>query len=81
MWVRTWSHLFPWVSLDRISFHLISEMGRFVVDQSSVDTHIAELRRQLSSAKSVFGFVNVLNKASRHSQWWFRLVTDFSLVS
>lgn len=39
-----------------------SVKGRFVVDQEAVDIHIAELRRQLASAKSVFGYVNVLNK-------------------
>jgi hypothetical protein len=36
--------------------------GRFVVDQNAVGIHIAELRRQLASAKSVFGYVNALNK-------------------
>jgi hypothetical protein len=36
--------------------------GRFVVDQDAVGIHIAELRRQLASAKSVFGYVNALNK-------------------
>src|ERR1700683_2502788 len=39
-----------------------SVKGRFVVDQEAVDIHIAELRRQLASAKSVFGYVNALNK-------------------
>jgi hypothetical protein len=39
-----------------------SVKGRFVVDQAAVDIHIAELRRQLASAKSVFGYVNALNK-------------------
>lgn len=39
-----------------------SAEGRFVVDQAQVDTHIAELRRQLAAAKSVFGYVNALNK-------------------
>lgn len=36
--------------------------GRFVVDQAAVNVHIAELKRQLVSAKSVFGYVNALNK-------------------
>lgn len=38
--------------------------GRFVVDQDAVNTHIAELRRQLAAARSVFGYVNALNKVS-----------------
>ena len=41
---------------------LDGEQGRFVIDQSSVDVHIAELRRQLAATKSVFGFVNAYNK-------------------
>jgi hypothetical protein len=36
--------------------------GRFVVDQDAVGIHIAEFRRQLALAKSVFGYVNALNK-------------------
>jgi hypothetical protein len=36
--------------------------GRFTIDQAGVDVHIAELRRQLASTKSVFGFVNAYNK-------------------
>lgn len=39
-----------------------AERGRFVIDQAAVDIHIAELKRQLDSAKSVFGYVNALNK-------------------
>jgi hypothetical protein len=39
-----------------------STKGRFVVDQNAVGIHIAELRRQLASVKSVFGYVNALNK-------------------
>ncbi|KAG5352104.1 hypothetical protein C0989_003829 [Termitomyces sp. Mn162] len=35
---------------------------RFVIDQEQVDTHIIELRRQLSATKSVFGWVNAYNK-------------------
>ena len=42
--------------------------GRFVIDQSSVDVHIAELRRQLEATKSVFGFVNAYNKYLRFFQ-------------
>ena len=41
---------------------LDGDKGRFVIDQSSVDVHIAELRRQLAATKSVFGFVNAYNK-------------------
>ena len=41
---------------------LDGDEGRFVIDQSSVDVHIAELRRQLAATKSVFGFVNAYNK-------------------
>jgi hypothetical protein len=41
---------------------LDGDQGRFVIDQSSVDVHIAELRRQLAATKSVFGFVNAYNK-------------------
>ncbi|KAG6841514.1 hypothetical protein C0991_010128 [Blastosporella zonata] len=36
--------------------------ARFVVDQKDVDLHIVELRRQLASTKSVFGWVNAYNK-------------------
>ncbi|KIY70981.1 hypothetical protein CYLTODRAFT_346790 [Cylindrobasidium torrendii FP15055 ss-10] len=39
-----------------------ADKGRFVVDQAAVDVHIAELKRQLDSTKSIFGFVNALNK-------------------
>ena len=42
--------------------------GRFVIDQTSVDVHIAELRRQLAATKSVFGFVNAYNKYLRFFQ-------------
>ena len=42
--------------------------GRFVIDQASVDVHIAELRRQLEATKSVFGFVNAYNKYLRFFQ-------------
>lgn len=41
---------------------LDASQGRFVVDQTTIDPHIAELKRQLVNAKSVFGFVNVFNK-------------------
>lgn len=41
---------------------LDGDKGRFAIDQSSVDVHIAELRRQLAATKSVFGFVNAYNK-------------------
>ncbi|KAF8904738.1 hypothetical protein CPB84DRAFT_1772695 [Gymnopilus junonius] len=36
--------------------------SRFVIDQADVGKHIAEMRRQLSSTKSVFGWVNTYNK-------------------
>ncbi|KII87090.1 hypothetical protein PLICRDRAFT_42727 [Plicaturopsis crispa FD-325 SS-3] len=36
--------------------------ARFIIDQQYVDKHIAELRRQLSATKSVFGWVNAYNK-------------------
>ncbi|KAE9400504.1 hypothetical protein BT96DRAFT_975354 [Gymnopus androsaceus JB14] len=39
-----------------------AEKGRFAVDQKAVDVHIQELKRQLEKTKSVFGYVNVLNK-------------------
>ncbi|GKZ26164.1 hypothetical protein AbraIFM66951_010036 [Aspergillus brasiliensis] len=35
--------------------------GRFVIDQEQVDSHIAELQRQLSSCKSVFSWVQAWN--------------------
>lgn len=39
-----------------------AEQGRFAVDQNTVDGHIQELKRQLEKPKSVFGYVNALNK-------------------
>ncbi|KAG5643115.1 hypothetical protein DXG03_001541 [Asterophora parasitica] len=36
--------------------------ARFAIDQKDVDLHITELRRQLTSTKSVFGWVNAYNK-------------------
>jgi hypothetical protein len=39
-----------------------SNKVRFTIDQDNVDTHIVELRRQLTAAKSVFGWVNAYNK-------------------
>ncbi|KAF7354950.1 hypothetical protein MSAN_01410100 [Mycena sanguinolenta] len=39
-----------------------SAQSRFVIDQSQVDEHIVELRRQLAATKSVFGFINAYNK-------------------
>lgn len=38
------------------------EQNRFLLDQGEVDQHIVEMRRQLESTKSVFGWVNVYNK-------------------
>jgi len=39
-----------------------AEQSRFVFDQAEVDNHIVEMRRQLASTKSVFGWVNAYNK-------------------
>lgn len=36
--------------------------ARFTIDQEEVNLHIAELRRQLDSTKSVLGWVNTYNK-------------------
>lgn len=36
--------------------------GRFIIDQSQVDVHIAELRLQLSAHNSTFGWVQAYNK-------------------
>jgi len=36
--------------------------SQFLLDQADVDQHIAEMRRQLASTKSVFGWVNAYNK-------------------
>ena len=36
--------------------------SRFLLDQAEVDLYIAEMRRQLASTKSVFGWVNAYNK-------------------
>ena len=47
---------------------LDAEEGRFSIDQTSVDDHIAELRRQLAATKSIFGFVNAYNKYLRFFQ-------------
>jgi len=47
---------------------LDAKEGRFAIDQASVNIHIAELRRQLASTKSVFGFVNAYNKYLRFFQ-------------
>ncbi|KAG6826800.1 hypothetical protein H0H92_014359 [Tricholoma furcatifolium] len=42
--------------------HFDPSKARFVINQKDVDLHIKELRRQLSSTKSVFGWVNAYNK-------------------
>lgn len=39
-----------------------TEKRRFVIDQKDVDVHIKEMKRQLASVKSVFGWVNAYNK-------------------
>ncbi|PPQ85746.1 hypothetical protein CVT25_003064 [Psilocybe cyanescens] len=36
--------------------------SRFVINQADVDLHIVEMRRQLASTKSVFGWINAYNK-------------------
>ncbi|KDR81914.1 hypothetical protein GALMADRAFT_135307 [Galerina marginata CBS 339.88] len=36
--------------------------SRFVFDQNQVDQHIVEMRRQLTSTSSIFGWVNAYNK-------------------
>ncbi|KAK9783920.1 putative Transcription factor domain-containing protein [Seiridium cardinale] len=42
--------------------YLSPEKGHFVIDQDMVDTHIAELRKQLKEQnKSVFGFIQTWN--------------------
>lgn len=40
---------------------LDGQQGRFVIDQEQVDSHIAELERQLSSCNSVFAWVQAWN--------------------
>ncbi|KAG6811003.1 hypothetical protein H0H92_009380 [Tricholoma furcatifolium] len=42
--------------------HFDPSKARFVINQKDVDVHIKELRWQLSSTKSVFGWVNAYNK-------------------
>jgi len=39
-----------------------TDKARFVINQQEVSTHIAELRRQLSSTKSILGWINAYNK-------------------
>ncbi|CAN6638507.1 hypothetical protein TRVA0_017S00584 [Trichomonascus vanleenenianus] len=41
--------------------YLDPEEGRFVIDQNLVDNHIAELKHQLSSCKSVFSWITAWN--------------------
>ncbi|KAF9526232.1 hypothetical protein CPB83DRAFT_837589 [Crepidotus variabilis] len=38
------------------------DKARFIIAQTDVDSHIVEMRRQLASTKSVFGWVNAYNK-------------------
>ncbi|GES59237.1 hypothetical protein ATEIFO6365_0003051700 [Aspergillus terreus] len=40
---------------------LDAQEGRFIIDQSQVDEHIAELQRQLGGCKSVFSWVKAWN--------------------
>ncbi|RJE19119.1 hypothetical protein PHISCL_08546, partial [Aspergillus sclerotialis] len=40
---------------------LDSQEGRFIIDQSQVDSHITELQTQLSSCKSIFTWVQAWN--------------------
>jgi hypothetical protein len=44
---------------------LDSAQGRFVIDQTDVSRHIEEMRRQLTTTQSVFGFVSTYNKYVR----------------
>jgi hypothetical protein len=44
---------------------LDSTQGRFVIDQVEVSRHIEEMRRQLTTTQSVFGFVSTYNKYVR----------------
>jgi hypothetical protein len=37
------------------------EQGRFIIDQSQVDSHVAELGHQLASCKSIFAWVQAWN--------------------
>ena len=41
--------------------YLSPESGRFEIDQTMVDKHIGELRRQLQGKKSIFSFIAVWN--------------------
>jgi hypothetical protein len=43
-------------------FLVFDQQGRFAINQEAVDLHILELKRQLEKPKSVFGYVNALNK-------------------
>ncbi|RMJ23844.1 hypothetical protein PHISP_05276 [Aspergillus sp. HF37] len=40
---------------------LDSQEGRFIIDQTRVDQHIAELRTQLSSCRSIFSWIQAWN--------------------
>lgn len=40
---------------------LDAQQGRFIIDQEQVDNHIAELKHQLSSCKSIFSWVQAWN--------------------
>lgn len=40
---------------------LDAQQGRFIIDQEQVDSHIAELERQLSSCSSIFAWVQAWN--------------------
>jgi len=40
---------------------LDAQQGRFIIDQEQVDNHIAELKHQLSSCKSIFAWVQAWN--------------------
>lgn len=43
-------------------FMKMEKNGQFVVDQEEIDTHTAELKRQLAACKSVFSWVQAWNK-------------------
>lgn len=43
-------------------FLTLSSSGEFVIDQKKVDSHIAELRQQLSGTQSIFSWVRAYNR-------------------
>ncbi|KAJ1554660.1 hypothetical protein HK096_002501, partial [Nowakowskiella sp. JEL0078] len=47
---------------SRWGFIKLHSNGRFIIDQSNLDTHIVEMQRQLQKPKSVLGTIQVYNK-------------------